>query len=131
MVAKFKTLVLGASTNPERFSSKSVLMLINSGIEVVALGKSKGKIHGIKIENFQKYYKNVHTITLYISPKNQDKYFSYILKLDPARVIFNPGTENPILFRFLEKHSISYELSCTIVLISTNQYKSQESNKSV
>jgi hypothetical protein len=46
----------------------------------------------------------------------------YILNLNPKRVIFNPGTENPDFFKVLERQNIAYEIACTLVLLSTNQY---------
>ena len=50
----------------------------------------------------------------------------YILNLNPKRVIFNPGTENPAFFKLLERQNIAYEIACTLVLflrISINPKK--------
>ncbi|MGB5274760.1 MAG: CoA-binding protein, partial [Flavobacteriaceae bacterium] len=46
-----------------------------------------------------------------------------ILKLNPKRVIFNPGTENPELYRLLEEQGIMAIEACTLVLLATDQYK--------
>ena len=40
----------------------------------------------------------------------------------PKRIIFNPGTENPELFKLLKEHDIDFEVACTLVLLSTDQY---------
>ena len=48
----------------------------------------------------------VDTVTLYLNPKAQVEYYDYILSLKPRRVIFNPGTENPELFKILEENKI-------------------------
>jgi len=37
-------------------------------------------------------------------------------------VIFNPGTENPEFYSILKENNIVFEESCTLVLLSTNQY---------
>ena len=124
MVEGYKTLVIGASLNPDRYSNKAVLMLSNAGIPVIAFGLKKGSISNVQIDTALKYYKNIHTVTIYLNPKRQEAYYDYIIQLKPKRVIFNPGTENPIFYRLLREANVSYEIACTLVLLSTNQYQS-------
>ncbi|CAI8398222.1 MAG: Uncharacterised protein [Formosa sp. Hel3_A1_48] len=124
MVDINKTLVLGASLNSERYSHKAILMLRKANIPVVAFGLKKGVVSDIEIETRLKSYKTIHTVTLYLNPKRQEAYMEYILGLNPKRVIFNPGTENPDFYKLLERYNIQYEIACTLVLISTNQYQS-------
>lgn len=117
-----KTLVLGASLKPNRYSNYAIQRLIANRYEVVAFGLKEGHVSGVKIDTQLLPYDEVHTVTLYISPKRQKDYFNYIVSLKPKRVIFNPGTENPELFAILKEHNISFEASCTLVLLATNQY---------
>lgn len=124
MVDINKTLVLGASLNSERYSHKAILMLRKANIPVVAFGLKKGIVSDIEIETYLKSYKTIHTVTLYLNPKRQEAYMEYILGLNPKRVIFNPGTENPDFYKLLERYNIQYEIACTLVLLSTNQYQS-------
>lgn len=119
---KNKTLVIGASLKQERYSYLAVNKLVSHGFEVVALGLKTGVVAGITIDTELKLYENVHTVTLYINPSVQKMYYDYILDLKPQRVIFNPGTENPELYKILEENNILYEVACTLVLLSTNQY---------
>ena len=122
MVESYKTLVLGASLNPERYSYKAILMLRKANIPVVAFGLKHGVVGDVEIDTNLKLYTSIHTITLYLNPKRQLDYMEYILNLNPKRVIFNPGTENPVFFKLLERQNITYEIACTLVLLSTNQY---------
>ena len=124
MVDINKTLVLGASLNSERYSHKAILMLRKANIPVVAFGLKKGVVSDIEIDTRLKSYKTIHTVTLYLNPKRQEAYMEYILGLNPKRVIFNPGTENPDFYKLLERYNIQYEIACTLVLLSTNQYQS-------
>lgn len=119
---KKKTLVLGASTNPSRYSNLVITRLVANGIEVNAIGKRKGDVLGVRIETLKEDFKNVHTITLYLNSKNQVEYYNYILGLKPKRVIFNPGSENNELEKLLTLNSISFENSCTLVLLSLGEY---------
>jgi predicted CoA-binding protein len=116
------TLVIGASINKERYSYRVIKKLLDKNHKVFAIGKNKDKIHDIIIHPNFKFFNKIHTITLYISPKIQKNYFDYVLKLNPKRVIFNPGSENFDFANFLSKNSIKWENSCTLVLLSTNQY---------
>lgn len=117
-----KTLVFGASLNPERYSNIALLRLSENAIEVSAFGLKKGEVSGIEIDTGLQSFQNIHTVTLYINPKRQEAYYDYILSLKPTRVIFNPGTENPEFYKLLDEASIDYEVACTLVLLSTNQY---------
>ena len=63
MVEGFKTLVLGTSLNPDRYSNKAVLMLRNAGITVVACGLKKGSVSTVKIDTALKSDTKMHTVT--------------------------------------------------------------------
>ena len=117
-----KTLVLGASLKPERYSNMAIHKLINFNHEVNAFGLKEGDVAGVSIDTELKSYKNVDTVTLYLNPQRQNAYYDYIIGLKPERVIFNPGTENSEFYQLLADNNISYEVACTLVLLSTGQY---------
>jgi hypothetical protein len=117
-----KTLVLGASSNVSSYSNLAVQKLVKNNIETVAFGIKPGEIAGITIDNQLEPYQNIDTVTLYLSPKNQEMYYDYIVSLRPRRIIFNPGTENEELMSIAKKNNIEYEVACTLVLLDTHQY---------
>lgn len=118
-----KTLVIGASENPDRYSNKAIKALVSHQHEVVAIGLREGEVAGISFNSEKKAFENVDTVTLYVGPQNQHEYYTYILGLKPQRVIFNPGTENPEFIATLESAGIYPEIACTLVLLSTGQYE--------
>jgi predicted CoA-binding protein len=119
-----KTLVIGASTNPSRYSYKAAEMLKQHKIDIVLLGRDKGVVADAQILNQKEDIqdKDIDTVTLYVSQPNQSEYRDYLMHLRPRRVIFNPGTENPDLARSLNRAGILTEDACTLVLLSTNQF---------
>jgi uncharacterized protein len=117
-----KTLVLGASPNSDKYAYKAVKKLKESGYEVIPLGIKKGDIEGIKIENNPIHFKDIDTITLYLSAENQKPYYDYIFSLQPKRLIFNPGAENIELFKLAKEKNIEVENACTLVLLSLDSY---------
>ncbi|WP_091203648.1 CoA-binding protein [Flavobacterium xueshanense] len=117
-----KTLVLGATTKPERYAFKAVNMLIEKGHSVLALGQNAGEVAGVKIQTKAIPLKNIDTVTLYLNPTRQRDYYNYIVEAKPKRVIFNPGTENPEFYQLLKLNDIKVEVACTLVLLATNQY---------
>jgi len=121
----YKTVVLGATTNPVRYAFRATASLREANIEVLPIGIRKGECAGIPIINEQQPIKDVHTITLYINPRVQKDYYDYILSLQPKRVIFNPGTENPELYRILREKSpdTKIEIACTLIMLSIGNYK--------
>lgn len=117
-----KTLVLGASENPSRYSNIALKKLHAANHKVIAIGNRIGNVDGIEISTNLVAIEGVDTITLYLSPKNQKEYYDYIVSLQPKRVLFNPGTENLELQEILTKHKISFENACTLVLLSIDNY---------
>ena len=117
-----KTAVLIASPKSDRYSFKAVKMLIENNVPVIPIGYKDGELEGIKIIPGQPEIMDLHTLSLYLNPSNQEFYHDYILKLSPQRVIFNPGTENPILQEKLNNNNIFWEEACTLVLLSTGQF---------
>ncbi len=117
-----KTLVLGASLKVDRYSNLAIHRLVTHGHEVAAVGLKKGEVAGVKIETDINDIDNIDTITLYLNPIRQQPYYDNIIQLNPRRVIFNPGTENPEFYQKLKESDIEVEVACTLVLLSTNQY---------
>ena len=117
-----KTLVLGASDNPSRYSYLAVNRLRSHGHPVVAIGKKNSMVADVPIEKEKKDWKNIDTVTLYLNPDHQQHYYDYILSLKPKRIIFNPGAENDELADLAVKNGIKPIEACTLVLLSTNQY---------
>ena len=117
-----KTLVLGASLKPHRFSYKAVTKLIRYNIPVVAVGIREGSIGDVKIEKPFPELNDIHTITLYIGPASQHLYIDYILKVNPVRVIFNPGTENPEMKKRIMEKGIQVERNCMLIMLSKGEF---------
>lgn len=117
-----KTLVIGASTNPSRYSFLAINRLVENNHPVIAIGLKEGAVAGVQILTAKPHFDNLDTVTLYLNAKNQEDYYDYILNLKPKRVIFNPGTENTEFYNLLKKNDIEVEVACTLVLLGTNQY---------
>jgi len=117
-----KTLVLGASPNPVRFSNKAVRSLLRHQYDVVPVGLRQGTIEGKEIQVGTPPVEGVHTVSLYVGPSRQTAYFDYIISLKPARVIFNPGTVNPAFMARLEKEGIHPVNGCMLVMLNKGEF---------
>ena len=116
------TLVLGGSLNEGAYSNTAIKKLRAKGFVVAAIGRKKGLVLDVAIQT-DKNLKDIDTVTLYLNPKSQKEYYSYVLSLKPRRVIFNPGTENQEFIKLLAQNNIGTEIACTLVLLSLNQYE--------
>lgn len=117
-----KTVVLGASTKPDRYSFKAITALVEKGHSVLAIGQNTGEVAGVKIYTKAIPLSKINTVSLYLNPARQKEYYNYIVESKPKRVIFNPGTENPEFYQLLKLNNIKVEVACTLVLLATNQY---------
>ena len=116
------SLVLGASPNSERYSYLATALLHEKGYAVYPFGIKKGMIDDIAILNEWPLNNTIDTVTLYVGPAGQKEYYDAILALQPRRIIFNPGTENPEFYQLLQLNNIKVEVACTLVLLTTNQF---------
>ncbi len=116
------TLVLGASLNPSRYSNICINELVAYGFPVSAVGLRTGEVAGVEIKTGEPEFNGIHTVTLYLGPENQVRFYDYILRLKPERIIFNPGTWNPELAELVEKQGIATERKCTLMMISGGYY---------
>ena len=119
---KKKTLVLGASDNPARYSFLAVQKLRRYEHPVVAIGRKNTQVADVPIHKEKKVFEDINTVTLYLNPFHQQEYYDYIISLKPQRIIFNPGTENEALQRLARENNIQTMEACTLVLLSTGQY---------
>ena len=117
-----KTVVIGASENPIRYSYKATLSLVDKQHEVIPIGIRSGKIAGLEIITNRPLIENVNTVTIYVSPLNQEMWKSYVESLNPQRIIFNPGTENPTWQKELIEKNIEVIEACTLVMLAVGNY---------
>ena len=113
-----KTLIIGASTNPQRYSFLAANRLANHGYPIVMLGLKEGQVADNQIQTGKPILNDIDTVTLYIGPGHQPEWYEYVINLHPKRVIFNPGTENKEFEQLLKKEGIEVLEACTLVLIS-------------
>jgi predicted CoA-binding protein len=118
------TLVVGATDNPERYAYRAVELLKAKAIPVVPIGIKKGVVFGEEILDLRlkPALEGIHTITLYLGPSNQSEWMEYLIGLGPKRIIFNPGTENPLFFQKAEEAGIEALEACTLVMLTTGQF---------
>lgn len=119
-----KTVVIGASPNPQRYAYVAINMLKNYGHEPIPVGIKKGSVAGIEILDLKEkpHLTDIDTVTLYLGSQNQGEWIDYILSLNPKRIIFNPGTENYELEEKAIEQNIETLQACTLVMLRSGQY---------
>lgn len=117
-----RTVIIGASDNPNRYSYFACVRLKEFGHEVFPIGIRAGEIQGTSIITHRPELKNIDTITLYVGPKNQASWLEYMISLSPKRIIFNPGTEDSGTIAAVREAGIEAELACTLVMLSADTY---------
>lgn len=119
-----KTVIVGATDNPGRYAYLAANMLNEYDHKIVPLGIKHGEVAGEQILDIRTKpdVKDVDTITLYIGPPRQPEWYDYLLSLNPKRIIFNPGTENPEFEKLAEARGVETMEACTLVLLRSRQY---------
>lgn len=115
--------VLGASSDPNRYSFKAIEMLKEYGHRPIPVTPKEKEVLGQStVPGIKDIKEKIDTLTVYVNPAISDKYTDDIVALKPKRVIFNPGAENPTLEKALSKAGIEVENACTLVLLRTDQF---------
>lgn len=115
--------VVGASQNPERYSHKAVLLLIQNGHCPIPVHPTVEEVAGLPtFKTLDAIDVPIDTVSIYLSAKNQNELEQGIRVCQAKRVIFNPGTENPVLEEQLRAAGIEVMEACTLVLLNTGQF---------
>ena len=122
-IQNHRVAVLGASPKPGRYSNQAIKLLLEHGYEVIPVHPKINEIEGLAVaSSLDDISEAIDTLTLYVSAAISTSLKNQILQLNPARVIFNPGTENPTLSTALKKAGIQTEAACTLILLNTQQF---------
>jgi predicted CoA-binding protein len=118
-----RVVVIGASNNPERYSNKAMKMLIRSGHTAIPVAPALTEVEGCQVVARPEDVEGpIDAVTMYVGPARQEELLNGIIALKPARVIFNPGTENPAAYARLDAAGIDHFEACTLVLLQTGQF---------
>lgn len=124
MEKKKRVVVLGASPKEDRYSNRAVAMLREYGYEVIPVHPTAKEIHGLPVvPRLDQISSPVDTVTIYLNPTTSGELADSIFALQPRRIIFNPGTENPTLGAAATSRGIQVLHACTLVLLRSGQFE--------
>lgn len=116
------TMIIGASPNPSRYSYLATLKVAEYGHSVYPMGIKNGRIGSMEILTEKRMFDNIHTVTMYVGAERQQEWIDYILLLNPVRIIFNPGSDNSVLWDKASALGIECIDGCTLVMLSSGQF---------
>lgn len=115
--------VVGASPKADRYSNRAMQMLASHGYIPIPVAPAHTEILGRKVyRSLADFTGSIHTVAMYVGADRQTGIIDDILRAKPARVIFNPGTENPDAYERLRNAGIESLEACTLILLSTGQF---------
>jgi len=121
--ADHRVVVLGASPKPARYSNQAVRLLKDHGYRVIPVHPKVAQIEHLPVvQNLRVIREVIHTLTLYVGPERIEALSTDIIRQNPRRVIFNPGTESSELEHQLRRHGVECIQGCTLVMLRTGQF---------
>ena len=115
--------VLGASPKEDRYSFKAMRMLREHGHQPIPIHPAGHTVDGVPgLKSLSEIDQPVDTLTFYVNSKISSGLKDEILKLNPRRVIFNPGAENEELAEVLESAGIEVVIACTLVMLTIGAF---------
>lgn len=118
-----KVAVLGASANPGRYSHRAVERLRAQGHEVFGVNPSRPELGPVPVvASVRELPPDVHTLTVYVAPERSAELAEELIRAGFRRVIFNPGSENPVVSARLAASGVEVVEACTLVLLVTGKF---------
>ena len=118
-----QVVVLGASNKPHRYAYKAMLMLQEYGYHVIPVHPKLETIDGLVVKHsLQQIHQPIDTLTLYLGAQRSEPLIDDIIKLNPSRVILNPGTESEALELALLHNDISFVKDCTLLMLEHGRF---------
>jgi predicted CoA-binding protein len=115
--------VLGASSNPERTAFLAVQRLRGQGHEVVGVNPRRPDLGGVPlVATLAELPPDVDTLTVYVAPARTAGLIDEIVERGIRRVIFNPGSENPVVAQALRERGVEVLEACTLVMLATGRF---------
>ncbi|MBC7419579.1 MAG: CoA-binding protein [Bdellovibrio sp.] len=115
--------ILGASDDRGRFSHQAFMLLKRMGYNPLPISNSTKSVEGVKtFAHITDIPIPFHTLTMYVRRSISSQIQDEILAARPDRVIFNPGTENPLLEHALRSQGTHVVNACTLVLLQAGEF---------
>jgi predicted CoA-binding protein len=115
--------VVGASPKEDRYSYKAMKLLEEKGYNPIPVAPGRKEILGRKVfPSLMAVPDRIDTITLYVGPTRQHSVLDDAIQIKPRRIIFNPGTENPLEYNRLKEAGIEVIVACTLIMLCTDQF---------
>ncbi len=116
--------ILGLSDDASRYSHMAMKLLQQYGYHnIVGVNPGLASVEGVKVlPKVEDVPGRPHTLTVYVNPRRLEPLIPGILKLNPQRIILNPGTESPTLMQAARDQGIEVEEACTLVMLRSRQF---------
>lgn len=118
-----KTIVLGATTKPDRFACRAMETLMAYGHRAVPVNPAFDDVLGqpcyARVANVPG---PIDTITVYLGPLRSEPLIPEILAARPRRLILNPGAENENLATQAREAGIEVVEGCTLVMLQSGAF---------
>lgn len=119
--------IIGASPKTDRFAYKAQQLLTEHGHDCFPVSPSGQEILGragfTSIEDIPQEDRSIHTVTVYVNPTRFAEIEGEVLRVQPSRVIFNPGTESPEIAAKFREAGIHVVEACTLVLLRDGEFE--------
>jgi len=117
-------IILGLSDDPQRFSHIAMKLLQENGYEnILGVHPQLKDVEGVRVvASLEDIPQRPHTVTVYLNPQKLEPLIPALLKLNPKRIILNPGTESSALVIAARLQGIEVEEACTLVLLRSRQF---------
>jgi predicted CoA-binding protein len=116
--------ILGLSDDPDRYSHMAMKLLQQYGYRnIIGVNPALTDVEGVKVvPKVEDIPERPHTLTVYVNPRRLEPMIPGILKLNPQRIILNPGTESKQLMQAAQEQGIEVEAACTLVMLRARQF---------
>lgn len=113
--------IIGASPDKSRMSNKAIRAYLKKGFKVFPINPKYTEIEGLKVYESLKQLKiKPEIISVYTNPLITETLIDDIVKINPKKVFFNPGSTDKQTLHKIDKTKLNYERLCSIMALGEN-----------
>ncbi len=117
--------IVGASTDPGKYSNKAVRAYLQQGYEVYPINPKGGTLHGLKVYRSLRDVprRPLDRVSVYVPPQITLQILDEVAEVGTRELWLNPGSESPEVLEKAKQLGLEPIVACSILAVGLDPEK--------
>ncbi len=123
--AKPTVAIVGASTDPAKYSNKAVRAYVQQGYEVYPVNPKGGTLHGLRVYRSLREVprRPLDRVSVYVPPEVTLQILDEVAEVGTRELWLNPGSESPQVLQKARQLGLEPIVACSILAVGVDPTK--------